>query len=242
MNLLTLCSLLWFSARACQAPRTLTPSCSSPSSRPPSQSSGPSWTVDTTSGPLLPWAMQTSGGWKTFKRVKKYIVNYVMDNWTLDTFFVIVCWVTYVLGWYWVSGSLIFLCWDSDWRSRNLLTPINYFRFSQGLQDGDSLHDRGQRGGKNPPGNSGYVQLGQLGFWGAMNSLDTLCALKIVHWYFDQDYKAAKMFAHQDAEGKFINYKIGKGSNSKLLAMLREKHGSVLNMPPPGTEIKNFKF
>ena len=70
----------------------------------------------------------------------------------------------------------------------------------------------------------------------------TPCALKIVHWYFDQDYKAAKMFAHQDAEGKFINYKIGKGSNSKLLAMLREKHGSVLNMPPPGTEIKNFKF
>ena len=50
------------------------------------------------------------------------------------------------------------------------------------------------------------------------------------------------MFAHQDAEGKFINYKIGKGSNSKLLAMLREKHGSVLNVPPPGTEIKNFKF
>ena len=50
------------------------------------------------------------------------------------------------------------------------------------------------------------------------------------------------MFAHKESKGKFINYKIGKGSNSKLLSMLREKHGSNMSEPPPGTEIKNFKF
>ena len=57
-----------------------------------------------------------------------------------------------------------------------------------------------------------------------------------------KEYKAAKMFAHKESKGKFINYKIGKGSNSKLLSMLREKHGSNMSEPPPGTEIKNFKF
>ena len=51
------------------------------------------------------------------------------------------------------------------------------------------------------------------------------------------------MFAHKESKGKFVKYKIGKGSNSKVLAMLREKHGfNGMSEPPPGTEIKNFKF
>jgi hypothetical protein len=40
-------------------------------------------------------------------------------------------------------------------------------------------------------------------------------------WAFN-DYKTAKVEA---AQGSWADYKKGKGSNSKLLAMLREKHG-----------------
>ena len=40
-------------------------------------------------------------------------------------------------------------------------------------------------------------------------------------WAFD-DYKQAKVEA---AKGTWGEYKAGKGSNSKLLTMLREKHG-----------------
>ena len=44
-------------------------------------------------------------------------------------------------------------------------------------------------------------------------------------WAFE-DYKEAKMSAYRDASGEFKNYKIGKGKNSKLLTMLREKYSS----------------
>ena len=50
------------------------------------------------------------------------------------------------------------------------------------------------------------------------------------------------MSAYQDSEGKFIKYKMAKGNN-KLLEMLREKHRpDMMSMPPPGTDISNFKF
>ena len=47
-------------------------------------------------------------------------------------------------------------------KTRNLLNV----RFSEGLQDGDSLHDKGQCGGENPPGDQGHVQLRELGLPG----------------------------------------------------------------------------
>ena len=40
-------------------------------------------------------------------------------------------------------------------------------------------------------------------------------------WAFE-DYKAAKIEASKAAD--FIGYKMGKGKNSKLLEMLRNKH------------------
>ena len=42
-------------------------------------------------------------------------------------------------------------------------------------------------------------------------------------WAFN-DYKEAKMSAYKDSDGQFKNYKMGKGKQSKLLAMLREKY------------------
>jgi len=44
-------------------------------------------------------------------------------------------------------------------------------------------------------------------------------------WAFN-DYKTAKVAAHQ---GNWMEYKKGKGDNSKLLKMLREKHSVVKN-------------
>jgi len=42
-------------------------------------------------------------------------------------------------------------------------------------------------------------------------------------WAFN-DYKEAKLSAYKAADGTFKNYKMGKGKNSKLLEMLRERH------------------
>ena len=53
--------------------------------------------------------------------------------------------------------------------------------------------------------------------------LDTRDMCNSEEWAFN-DYKEAKISAYQDASGKFIAYKVGKGKNSKLLEMLREKH------------------
>ena len=49
-------------------------------------------------------------------------------------------------------------------------------------------------------------------------------------WAFN-DYKEAKMSAYQDANGEFKNYKMGKGKNSKLLTMLREKYKATPKIP-----------
>merc|ERR1712227_492465 len=53
--------------------------------------------------------------------------------------------------------------------------------------------------------------------------LDTRDMCRSEQWAFD-DYKNAKIAAYQDSS--FSQYKQGKGKNSKLLQMLRDKHSS----------------
>ena len=71
--------------------------------------------------------------------------------------------------------------------------------------------------------------------------LETKDMCRTEEWAFN-DYKEAKMSAYKGADGQFLKYKMGKGMNSKLLAMLREKHQATTMMAPPKHILESFKL
>ena len=71
--------------------------------------------------------------------------------------------------------------------------------------------------------------------------LETRDMCRTEEWAFN-DYKEAKMSAYKGADGQFLKYKMGKGMNSKLLAMLREKHQATTMMAPPKHILESFKL